>query len=113
MNGAMNNSPTALSESSGNHRRADPETGSRTGASRPAPLSINKLHILLAHGVELAGSPLRRFPRRYLVDHHLLHRLRENRAAMHDARERVDALQELVRGARCMLERGVEIGVNR
>src|SRR4051794_35338787 len=106
MNGAMNNTPTALSESSGNHRRADPATGSRTGASRPAPRSIDKLHVLLAHGVELAGSPLRGFPRRHLVDHHLLHGLRENRAAMHDAGERVDTLQELIRGARCMIERG-------
>src|SRR5215204_4719664 len=95
-NGTMNSTPTAWSES----------VKRRSLVAIPPPVGVpscglaDETHVLLADRIKLPGSPLGRLARGHLVNDHLLDRLRENGPAVHEAGQRVYALQHLVGRAR-------------
>src|SRR5215216_2133759 len=106
-NGTMKSTPTAWSDS----------TSRLPGIIiyprlAPAPLA-DQAYVLLADRFQLSRAPLGGIARRHLVDDDLLHRLGEHRAAVHEAGERIDALEHLVCRAGRVLQRSPEVGVYR
>src|SRR3954470_24793479 len=109
-NGTMKSTPTARSDSTS---RLLGMIRSPVGRALARARSADQADVLLPDRFEFTRAPLGSVPGRHLVDHHLLHRLRQHRAAMHEASERVHALEHLIRGAGRVLERCLEVGLHR